>query len=402
MSFFKSKKANLTLLGMLFFITTFAQQQNATPPKGGNTILTNGLFLIMLCIVIILLFVIIGMAEVVKAGAMKQLLKSREKKGNPDNTKKIVSAVIFLLAATSLFAQDAQPVKVPEPEFTYWGMGAGVFYLMFCVIFFEIIFIYMLYRMGMMLLDRDEMKVKLYGEKRAAKVTESKLLKSLMDAVPVEQESAIMMDHNYDGIRELDNNLPPWWKYGFYLTIVVAVVYLLNFHVFHTGKLSIEEYNQEMKDGAEQVAEYRKSAVDLVDENTVTRLTDPASLSVGRDIFMQNCTPCHGQFGEGKEGLGPNFTDDYWLHGGSIKDLFRSVKYGWTDKGMKSWQQDLKPSEIQLVVSYVKSLRGTNPPNPKEKQGEYYVDPDEKPMGDSTKSGSDSLKKSMNIDSIKK
>jgi cytochrome c oxidase cbb3-type subunit III len=253
----------------------------------------------------------------------------------------------------------------------------------------------------MALLDRDEMRVKLYGAKKAEGILESKLMKSLTDAVPVEEEAAVMMDHDYDGIRELDNNLPPWWKYGFYLTIVVAIVYLFNFHVLHTGKLSLEEYSQEMKDGDAAVAEYQKTAVDLVDEKTVKLLTDATSLTAGKAIFKQNCVVCHGEFGEGKEGLGPNFTDDYWLHGGSVNDVFRSVKYGWTEKGMKSWQQDLKPSEIQLVVSYVKSLRGTNPPNPKEKQGELYIENGAKPLGDSAASGNDSLPKPAN-DSVKK
>jgi len=277
-----------------------------------------------------------------------------------------------------------------------------VFYVMMVVIVLEIIFIYLLYRMGMMLLDRDEMRVKLYGEKRAQRIVESKLVRSLTDAVPVEEEEAIMMDHDYDGIRELDNNLPPWWKYGFYLTIVVAVVYLFHFHVLHTGKLSLEEYAQEVKDGDAQVAEYKKGAVDLVDETTVVRLTDPASLSAGKAIFKQNCVACHGEFGEGKEGLGVNFTDDYWLHGGSIHDVFRSIKYGWPDKLMKSWMQDLKASEIQLVASYVKSLRGTNPPNPKEKQGELYLEDGVKPLGDNASAGNDSLSKPVNVDSVKK
>lgn len=390
------------MMGTIFSLAIFAQQQGTTPAKEQDSIFSNPMFIIMLCVVILLLFVIIGMSEVVKAGAMKQLLKSRAEKEKSGNTGKIVSAVIFLLAATSLFAQDpAAPAKPAEPPFTYWDMGAGVFYVMMSVIVLEVIFIYMLYRMGMALLDRDEMRVKLYGAKKAEGLLESKLMKSLTDAVPVEEEAAVMMDHDYDGIRELDNNLPPWWKYGFYLTIAVAIIYLFNFHVLHTGKLSIEEYNQEMKDGDAAVAEYQKTAVNLVDEKTVKLLTDPASLAGGKAIFKQNCVACHGEFGEGKEGLGPNFTDDYWLHGGSVNDVFRSVKYGWTDKGMKSWQQDLKPSEIQLVVSYVKSLRGTNPPNPKEKQGELYIEDGAKPLVDSAASGNDSLPKPAN-DSVKK
>src|SRR6201999_2130554 len=225
------KKTIAALSGLFFSLAIFAQQQQGTPkPEEQDSIMSNGMFLVMLAIVVILLFVIVGMSEVVKAGAMKQVLKTRTEKEKTGNSGKIISTVIFLLFTASLFGEDVQPVKTPEPDFTYWGMGAGIFYVMLCVIFFEIIFIYLLYRMGMMLLDRDEMKAKLYGERQAEKLVESKLMKSLTDAVPVEEEAAIMMDHDYDGIRELDNNLPPWWKYGFYLTICVAVVYLFHFH----------------------------------------------------------------------------------------------------------------------------------------------------------------------------
>jgi cytochrome c oxidase cbb3-type subunit 3 len=268
------------------------------------------------------------------------------------------------------------------------------------VIAIELMIAFVLFKTGMNLLNVPEKNAERKSKTREEGIMESKLMKSLTDAVPVEEESAILLDHDYDGIRELDNNLPPWWKYGFYTTIVVAVIYLVHFHVLHTGKLSIEEYNQELKEGEQQVAEYKKTAMDIVDETTVTKLTDAASLSEGQTIFKANCTPCHGEFGEGKEGLGPNFTDDYWLHSGSIQSVFKSIKYGWTDKGMKSWQQDLKPNEIQLVASYVKSLRGTNPPNPKEKQGELYVEENEKPISDSTKS--DSVKIPGAVDSLKK
>jgi cytochrome c oxidase cbb3-type subunit 3 len=398
---FKNTPAKvLTMCTALLAVAQLSAQQE-TVKHESDSIFSNGVFDVMLCIIILLLFVIIAFAEVVKAGGAQQKLRGKNKSGL--GKEKVAATILFLATAGSLWAQDSATAKavvaVNNQPFNYWGMGAILFYCMLIVIAFELLIAYVLFRTGMSLLEVAEKNALRKSEMREG-IMESKIMKSLTDAVPIEEESAILLDHNYDGIQELDNNLPPWWKYGFYVTIVVAVIYLFHFHVLHTGKLSIEEYNQELKEGEAQVAEYKKTAMGVVDETTVTRLTDPASLSKGHEIFSANCIPCHGEFGEGKDGLGPNFTDDYWLHGGSIQSVFKSIKYGWTDKGMKSWQQDLKPEEIQLVASYVKSLRGTNPPNPKEKQGELYVEENEKPQIDSTKK--DSVKIPAVADSLKK
>ena len=126
--------------------------------------------------------------------------------------------------------------------------------------------------------------------------------------------------------------------------------------------------------------EYRKKAANLVDENNANMLTDESSLSSGKSIYMANCIACHGKDGEGT--IGPNLVDDYWLHKGGIKDIFKTIKYGYPEKGMKSWQQDLPAKSINDVASYIKSLRGTNPPNAKEKQGDLYT---EENLNDSTK-----------------
>ncbi|CAN5803893.1 hypothetical protein BH11BAC7_BH11BAC7_22880 [soil metagenome] len=370
-----------------------AQAGNAT---SGDSVFSNAMFNVMLAFIVLLLLVIIAMAEMVKAGSAKKRSENQKKNQNERITGLLL---LFLLPAAMLNAQTPvageTSVFIPAPPFDYWGMSPTVFFVMAGIILFELLIATMLFRSGMLLIKPDVQKIKVAKQKQPS------LLEKLNDSVAVEQESAIMMDHDYDGIRELDNNLPPWWKYGFYLSIVVSVIYLFHYHVFHTGKLSGEEYSQEMKDGAISIAEYQKSAVNLVDENTVKYLSDPASLNEGSVIYKQNCVACHGESGEGKDGLGPNFTDDYWLHGGSINSVFRSVKYGWTDKGMKSWQQDLKPSEIQLVVSFIKSIRGTNPPNAKEKQGELYIEEGEKVSVDSTKTKPDSVQHSVTIDSVK-
>ena len=195
--------------------------------------------------------------------------------------------------------------------------------------------------------------------------------KKLNDAKPIEQEKDILLDHEYDGIRELDNNLPPWWKYGFYITILFAVGYMLHFHVFKTGKLQIAEYNDEMEKARIELEEYRLLAANNVDETNVTMLEDNTEISKGSEIFKQYCSSCHGNAGEGN--VGPNLTDDYWLHGGDIKNIFKVIKEGVPQKGMISWKQQLSPKQIQEVSSFIITLAGTNPPNAKEPQGEKFA-----------------------------
>lgn len=198
----------------------------------------------------------------------------------------------------------------------------------------------------------------------------SKLNKKLTDSVPVEKEADVLLDHDYDGIKELDNNLPPWWKYGFYLTIVFSLIYMVHYHVVGSGNVQLEEYNEQLAEAEKAKAERLKQAASQVDENTATLMTAEADIAEGKKIYMEKCLVCHGAGGEGT--VGPNLTDDYWIHGGGIKDVFKIVKYGFPSKGMLAWQGQLSPVQIQQVSSYVKSLKGTNPPNPKEPQGELY------------------------------
>jgi cytochrome c oxidase cbb3-type subunit 3 len=198
----------------------------------------------------------------------------------------------------------------------------------------------------------------------------------------MEQEANIDLGHNYDGIRELDNRLPPWWLYGFYVTIIIGAIYLWRYHVSETAPLSKQEFEIAMKKADEEKAAYLAKAANNVDENTVALMKEPAALDAGKTAFVQMCAACHGKAGEG--GVGPNLTDDYWIHGGSIKDVFKTIKYGWPEKGMKAWQEDFSPVQIAQIASYIKSLHGTNPPNGKEKQGELYKEDGAAPATDSS------------------
>ena len=215
----------------------------------------------------------------------------------------------------------------------------------------------------------------------AAKTSTPKLFKwirkiylKLLDSKPIEEEHEIIIDHDYDGIKELNNNLPPWWLYAFYITIVFAIVYLLRFHVFN-GPNQYEELNTEYAEANAAIEEYKKTAKDLVDMNSVTLLTDAESLAFGKNVFQTVCIACHKIDGGGA--IGPNLTDKYWILGGGIKNIFHTITEGGRDgKGMIAWKTTYKPSEIQKIASYVWSLQGTTPAEPKAPEGEIWVDPD--------------------------
>lgn len=213
---------------------------------------------------------------------------------------------------------------------------------------------------------------------KAKKEKQFKWIKSiylkLLDSKPVESEEEIILDHNYDGIKELDNNLPPWWVYMFYATIIFGIVYLVRFHVYN-DYTQAEEYETEVAEAKIAIEKYKKTAKDLVDVNTVTLLTDASDISAGKAVYTTNCVACHKADGGG--GIGPNLTDEYWILGGGIKNVFRTISEGGRDgKGMVAWKQTLKPVEMAQVASYIITLEGTTPAEPKEPQGEIWTDPD--------------------------
>ena len=189
--------------------------------------------------------------------------------------------------------------------------------------------------------------------------------------MPLEKEADMLLDHDYDGIKELDNALPPWWKYGFYITIFIAVLYLLKYEMWHTGPNPTEEYTSEMTTAKEEVDAYLASMKNNVDEKTVT-MSDAAGIAAGQMTFAKTCVPCHGAKGEG--GVGPNLTDEYWIHGGGIKDIFKTIKYGWPEKGMISWESQIQPLEMQQIASFIYSLKGSKPANAKAPQGTIYIE----------------------------
>ncbi|MFM2307183.1 MAG: hypothetical protein RLZZ367_1852, partial [Bacteroidota bacterium] len=273
---------------------------------------------------------------------------------------KAAAVVLLLLGANTLFAQDtaAKPYQLPIRLDLLVGIIVMVLEL--------IVVLFMLKRISDMLTE-------LSGEKKEEKsfsVQLPHIFDNINASVSIEKEHDILLDHNYDGIRELDNALPPWWKYSFYISIVWAFFYI-GYYYFGGGPSSTDEYNTEVQLAKIEVEEFNRKNANNVDENNV-KLADAAGILDGQELFKNNCAACHGNSGEGN--VGPNLTDSYWLHGGGLNEVFKSVKYGWPAKGMKSWQSDLSPSQIKNVVSYIHSIHGTNPANAKAPQGDLYVE----------------------------
>ncbi|HMI02247.1 MAG TPA: cbb3-type cytochrome c oxidase N-terminal domain-containing protein [Pedobacter sp.] len=212
---------------------------------------------------------------------------------------------------------------------------------------------------------------RLAAEKEEAETAKMPTLwTKIMGLRPISEEKDLVMEHTFDGIAELDNPAPAWFMVLFYGTVIFAMVYLLSYHVFGLGMLQEEEYAVELKQ-----AEDAKTAMLLkpgnaaakVNENNVQISKEPAVLQSGAAIFKGACTPCHGEHAEGI--VGPNLTDEYWLHGGTVKDIFKTIKYGVPEKGMIAWEKTLRPKQISELTSYILSLQASKPAGAKAPQG---------------------------------
>lgn len=353
---------------------------------------SNPLFNTLLAVIIIL-----GIMAVSLASALKNIVSSdmyveklkKDKQANaPGAAKSAMLLLLFSLLSLSAFSQETAALSKAADDGRIGGMDQFTFYTMLVAIFLELIAI------GVMFNTFKSILAPSLEQQAKAETKKTKtIFDKLNDTVEIEQEETIMLDHDYDGIKELDNNLPPWWKYGFYLTILIGIVYLINYHIMGTAPLQKEEYLRSVKKAELEVAEFMKKSANNVDENTVKLLTSASDLAAGKDAFIATCAACHGRAGEG--GVGPNLTDEYWVHGGSVKDIFKTIKYGWPDKGMKSWKDDFSPMQIAQMTSFIRSLKGTNPPNQKEKQGELYTEqavPNDSIPADSSAVKADTIK----------
>lgn len=222
----------------------------------------------------------------------------------------------------------------------------------------------------------DDQKKQL-EEAQSIPFTESKFYQGIMNkftrSKDIEQESDILLDHDYDGIRELDNVLPPWWVNLFYATIIFGLVYIVRFHVVN-DYTQAQEFDQEVALANIEI-EKNKAAnpVEEVTVDKVTLLTDAESLAKGKEIFVNACAACHKADGGGV--VGPNLTDEFWINGGGIKNVFKLIAEGSKNNPtMVGWAKTLGTKEVQKVSSYVISLQGTKPAGAKPAEGEKWVE----------------------------
>ena len=367
----KNKNNFLLLLASLVSVASIAQ----TNTIAAKPTTTNYMEVLMITVALLLVVVIWVLANVLMMVSKKAVQISKAA------GSKVV--MIFVIAMGSLFSKNlsaqansaiTDTTKAVATDF-YGGLSYNTFWTMTTVLLLEllVVFLLVLFIRNIFNAIHPKERIIVLGKVQS----DSWLVKTwhqldkqfFTKAVPLDKEADLLLDHDYDGIKELDNALPPWWKYGFYITIVVAVFYLLKFEVWHTGMNPTEEYNKEMTTAKIETEAYLASAKENVDENSVTEL-DVAGIAAGKAIFAKTCVPCH--LAEGQGLVGPNLTDEYWIHGGGIKDIFKTIKYGYPDKGMQSWQSTYSPVQMQQLASYIRSLKGTNPPNPKAPQGDLY------------------------------
>jgi len=268
-----------------------------------------------------------------------------------------------LLSALILFFTSPL-IAAGESDFppSYYDIVA-----MFLIAIIIISFIAIVYYEGRTSINEEEVVLKKEPSAFA------KFRRYITKTTPVETEHELLLDHEYDGIRELDSKIPPWFLWLFYLTIAFAIFYMLDYHVFNSSPLQEEEYAIQVKQAEVERAAIVNSGA-FLNEESVTLITDPAAIDAGKQIYATNCVACHAADGGGL--VGPNLTDDNWIHGGGIKNVFKTIKYGVTAKGMIAWQSQLNPKQMQDVASYVISLHGTTPANPKQPEGPIWTQSD--------------------------
>lgn len=311
-------------------------------------------------LMIVLLLAIIGMSNsimtFVKSDVFKKKLKEQE------NTTKILLLLICVGALCIpgySYGMSIDP-EIPSDANLPWLLVTKSD--LYVVIAIDIVLLFVvLYLRGLF----NGFYYMVYPRKvKVVKQKQRRAIQILVDAVPIEKENTILMDHEYDGIRELDNNLPPWWLWGFYMTIVFAFAYILYYHVFN-GNDQETEYKVSMVAAQKEIETYLKDAAMNVDETNVTLLNDPAALGAGKQLFEANCAVCHK---DGSGDIGPNLTDNFWLYGNEISVVFGTIKNG-TANGMPEHASKLNPVQLQQVSSYVLSLKYKAG---KEPQGKEY------------------------------
>jgi cytochrome c oxidase cbb3-type subunit 3 len=269
---------------------------------------------------------------------------------------KIILTTVLLAVSATAMAQPTEGV-----------VDVSMYQVMMGLIFVMLAFVLLLLAFTLKKVI-DVLKKEALGESyEVASVEEQTTWEKLLSLKPLSSEKEVELDHDFDGIKELNNPIPFWFNLLFYGTIVIGIIYLLVYHVFNAAPLQTQEYKIAMEEAEKSKQEYVKKAGNLIDESNVVMLTDASKIEAGAQVFLAKCAVCHGEKGEGK--VGPNLADAYWIHGGDIQSIFKTIKYGVPAKGMVAWQNSMNGGQMQELASYIITLQGTNPPGAKEPQG---------------------------------
>lgn len=355
-----------------FLLSIWSIAAYANPPKDAPFIgseATQPLAIAMFIVIFLLLAVIGVLTRVI---FISSDIYRKKVADFTNNSKKIVPALAVLIGVATLLpnvavAQEVADNTVAASELI-GGLRASSFYFLFGFIILELVIVLALLRIFFQLMAK---KKNTKAKEAAQKIHWIEKINAAPSAKGITDEE-ISMGHDFDGIEELDNPTPPWWRWGFVLSVVIGLVYIWYYEMNTTTPDQYEELAITTRDADEAVKEYLAKSANNVDENTVVFLENAADIAAGQAVFVQMCAACHGPEGGGNE-VGPNLTDEYWLHGGSVSNIFKTIKYGVTEKGMKSWKDDFSPMQIAQLSSYIKSLKGSSPANAKAPQGELYV-----------------------------
>jgi cytochrome c oxidase cbb3-type subunit 3 len=290
--------------------------------------------------------------------------------------KKIILSLFVMMAGFETLAQSSETKSfwsdpINHPMMPLYSVTTFVFIV---VVLILVVALYLLRILNLLVRQNEKARSEKLGITYAPTPSWwEKMWQSANDFVPLSQEKNIELNHSYDGIKELDNHLPPWWKWLFYGTIVWGAVYIVVYHVASTLPLSEQEYLTEIDNANEAAIKLRASQPQqVIDENALTFSNDAGIITKGKLVFTgNNCASCHRVDGGGNA-IGPNLTDDYWIHGGNIKNIFGTIKNGVVEKGMPAWGKVMSPQDVRDVTFYVMSLNGTNPLNPKAPQGDLH------------------------------
>lgn len=356
-SIINSKKSLVILLFCSISLITFAQTTSATPEKVWSS--ADNINTLLAIIAFILLFPIYFMGKMFSATLKNYMKKLR-------NLKNGVSIIALMILSNAMIAQSA---PATEATISYWDTINYTTWFLLITIIVEIFVLFFLGLFTSRLMKNPKKEIE-----KAEKITdESWFMKWWKKANNfnnnLEEAEKLDTGHSYDGIRELDNITPPWFQAAFYTTIVIGIIYLWYYHS-GVGKLQIEEYQESVDLANKEMEEYQKHQKGI-DENTIAFTSSASELEEGAKLFQSSCASCHAADGGG--GTGPNLCDDSWIHGGSPKDIFKSIKYGWKDKGMIPWKDLYNDQKILKIASYVNTLQGKKPLSPKAPQGEKYV-----------------------------